>query len=227
MLCGISVRATHSRLAVPMTTAILFDIDGTLIDSNYLHVEAWSHGLLDAGLVVPQWKVHRHIGMDSGQLLDTLVPDATAAQLEQATTLNSSYYRDLMPRLRVFPGAREKVAELARAGFTVVLATSAPDDELQVLREVLGVDEHLAVVTSAGDVDVAKPAPDLLQVALEKAGVAASDAVMVGDSVWDMLAAERAGVRAIGVLTGGVSAAELRDAGASTVYESVADLVID
>jgi histidinol phosphatase-like enzyme len=84
-----------------------------------------------------------------------------------------------MPRLRVFPGAREKVAELARAGFTVVLATSAPDDELEVLRELLEVDEHLAVVTSAGDVDVAKPAPDLLHVALEKAGVEASDAVMV------------------------------------------------
>jgi len=96
-----------------------------------------------------------------------------------------------------------------------------------VLRELLEVDEHLAVVTSAGDVDVAKPAPDLLHVALERAGVEASDAVMVGDSVWDMLAAQRAGMRSIGVLTGGVSAAELRDAGASTVYESVAELTIE
>ena len=210
-----------------MTTAILFDIDGTLVDSNYLHVEAWSHAFAGTGLDVDQWRVHRHIGMDSSQLLDTLVPDATAVQLAQAKALNHAYFAALMPRLRVFAGAREKLAEFATAGFTVVLATSAPDDELEVLRELLGVDEHLAVVTSAGDVDVAKPAPDILQVALAKAGVEASDAVMIGDSVWDMIAATRAGVRGIGVLTGGVSAAELRDAGASTVYESVADLVID
>jgi HAD superfamily hydrolase (TIGR01509 family) len=210
-----------------MTRAILFDIDGTLVDSNYLHVEAWSHGFAGAGLEVDQWKVHRHIGMDSDQLLETLVPDATEPQLEQAKTLNSAFYTDLMPRLRVFAGAREKIAELAKAGFTVVLATSAPDDELEVLRELLGVDEHLAVVTSAGDVDTAKPAPDLLHVALERAGVEASDAVMIGDSVWDMIAATRAGVRGIGVLTGGVSAAELRDAGAYVVYESVADVEID
>jgi HAD superfamily hydrolase (TIGR01509 family) len=210
-----------------MTTAILFDIDGTLVDSNYLHVEAWSHGFAGAGLTVDDWLIHRHIGMDSDQLLETLVPDATDDQLERAKTLNSAYYTELMPRLRVFAGAREKLAELSTAGYTVVLATSAPDDELEVLRELLGVDEHLAVVTSAGDVDVAKPAPDLLQVALEKAGVQASDAVMVGDSVWDMIAAVRAGVRGIGVLTGGVSSAELRDAGASAVYGSIADIIVD
>lgn len=207
-----------------MTKAILFDIDGTLVDSNYLHVEAWSHAFQSVGLEVAQWEVHRHIGMDSNQLLETLVPDATPEQLAQAKTLNSSYYADLMPRLRLLPGARALLADLANQGFTVVLATSAPEDELEVLRQVLGADEHLAVVTSAGDVDVAKPAPDLIEVALERAGVEASEAIMVGDAVWDMIAATRANVRAVGVLTGGFSAAELQDAGAASVFRDVAEL---
>ena len=208
-----------------MTSAILFDIDGTLVDSNYLHVEAWSHAFADAGLAVDQWRVHRRIGMDSERLLEELVPDASAEAIEKATTLNSRYYEELLPRLRAFDGARELLAELAARGATVVLATSAPDNELEQLRALLDVEDSIAHVTSAGDVDTAKPEPDILLVALEKAGADAATSFMIGDSVWDMVASGRAGTIGIGVLSGGVSEAELREAGAVTVYSDVADLL--
>jgi HAD superfamily hydrolase (TIGR01509 family) len=207
-----------------MTSAILFDIDGTLVDSNYLHVEAWSHAFFEAGLPVDQWRVHRGIGMDSGKLLEELVPDASDEAIDTARTLNTRYYEELLPRLRAFDGARELLAELAARGATVVLATSAPDNELEQLRALLDVEDSIAHVTSAGDVETAKPEPDILLVALEKAGADATTSFMIGDSVWDMVASGRAGTVGIGVLSGGFSEAELRDAGAIAVYRDVADL---
>jgi HAD superfamily hydrolase (TIGR01509 family) len=205
--------------------AVLFDIDGTLVDSNYLHVDAWDRGFAEAGIPAPAWRIHRAIGMDSSKLLDTLATDAPDDAATRAKELHSARYKEQAERLRPFDGARDLLRAIADLGLRVVLATSAPEDELEILLRVLDVDETLAVVTSAGDVDAAKPDPDILEVALEKAGVAAEEAILVGDTVWDVLAANAAGLRTIGVLSGGNSAAELREAGALEVYDDVAQLL--
>ena len=205
--------------------AALFDIDGTLVDSNYLHVDAWSRAFDDIGHPVDAWRIHRCIGMDSEKLLDALLGDADADTRDRASERQSAHYASTKDRLRPFDGARELLRELASRSVTVVLATSAPETELKALRSVLEVDDAVDVVTSSEDVGTAKPAPDIVQVALARAGVGPGDAVMIGDSVWDVEAAGRAGVACIGVLSGGISVAELRDAGAAAVYSDVADLL--
>ncbi|RFA08872.1 HAD family hydrolase [Subtercola boreus] len=205
--------------------AVLFDIDGTLIDSNYLHVFAWSLALNDVGHRVDDWRIHASIGMDSSKLKDELL-GADAERLgEAATDAHSARYADLTGELRPFAGARDLLAACAARGLRVVLATSAPEDELKKLREALDAEDSLHAVTSADDVETAKPEPDVVRVALERAGVDASRAVMVGDTVWDVEAAARAGVSCIGVLSGGIGAAALREAGAVAVYDDVAALL--
>jgi HAD superfamily hydrolase (TIGR01509 family) len=137
------------------------------------------------------------------------------------------YYQPSKARLRPFARGRELLDILAQRGFVVVLATSAPEDELKALRATLQVEEAIAVVTSAADVGTAKPAPDIVEVALERAGTSAVDAVMIGDTVWDVEAAARAGVSCIGLLSGGISEGELRGAGAIAVYADVTGLLDD
>lgn len=205
--------------------AALFDIDGTLVDSNYLHVEAWSRAFDDIGHPVDSWRIHRSIGMDSEKLLDALLGDADSDTRNRASERQSSYYSSTMDRLRPFAGGRDLLRELASRGMTVVLATSAPESELAALRSTLDIEDAVDVVTSSEDVDTAKPDPGIVQVALERASVRPGEAVMIGDSVWDMQAAGRAGVACIGVLSGGISRNELRDAGASAVYDDVEDLL--
>ena len=208
-----------------MNGAVLFDIDGTLVDSNFLHVEAWGHAFAEVGRPVDGWRIHRSIGLDSGKLVESLL-GADAAELgERAKQLHSDYYKTLQPRLRPFASARELLAELANRGITVVLATSAPEDELAALRETLKVEQSIVGATSADDVETAKPEPDVVHRALERAGSDASSTYFVGDTVWDVIASARAGVACIGVLSGGVSEAELRDAGAVAVFEDVRDLL--
>lgn len=210
---------------IPNPAAVLFDIDGTLIDSNYLHVAAWSQAFEEAGVPVDDWQIHRRIGMDSSQLLDELLGNRVAELGERVSDLNSGNFERMSSSLRAFDGARELVRRAASAGLVVVLATSAPESELKRLRAVLDIEESVATVTSSEDVGMAKPAPDLVQVALRKAGVAADRAIMVGDSVWDVEAAARAGVASIALRTGGTSAAELLQAGALAVYDDPRDLL--
>lgn len=207
--------------------AVLFDIDGTLVDSNYLHVESWGHAFATLGVPVDQWRIHRCIGMDSDKLLEAMLGDRLGELGARAKDLHSQYYGDLADRLRPFDGARQLLSTLAARGVIVVLATSAPEDELAVLRRVLEVDDHVAHMTSSADVGTAKPEPDLIEAALEKAEVEAGDAVMVGDTIYDVIAASRAGVRTIGMLSGGVSAAELLGAGAVAVYDDTAALLAE
>jgi HAD superfamily hydrolase (TIGR01509 family) len=209
----------------PTPRAVLFDIDGTLVDSNYVHIDAWARAFASLGHPVDSWRIHRAIGMDSALLLSTLLADDADRLSSEAKRLHSEFYARTTGLLRPFDRARELLGTLSARGMTVVLATSAPEDELAVLRSVLDVESTIAHVTSADDVGSAKPAPDLVRVALDKAGVTASDAVFVGDTVWDVIAAGRAGVPCIGVLSGGVSAAELLDAGAVAVYDDVAGLL--
>jgi HAD superfamily hydrolase (TIGR01509 family) len=205
--------------------AVLFDIDGTLVDSNYLHIDAWSRAFADIDRPVDAWKVHRSIGMDGEKLLDALVEGAGTETRKRATDQHAKHYRETIERLRPFDGARDLLRELASRGVVVVLATSAPESELKALRRVLSIEDAIEVVTSSEDVESAKPAPDIVQVALERAEVDASEAIMVGDSVWDMKAATRAGIACVGVLTGGISTDELRSAGAMAVYSDAAELL--
>jgi len=206
-------------------TAVLFDIDGTLVDSNYLHVESWGHAFASVGVPVDAWRIHRSIGMDSDKLLETMLGFRLGELGERAADLHSTYYGELADRLRPFEGARELVAALAARGVTVVLATSAPEGELDVLRGVLEIDDNVAHMTSSGDVETAKPEPDIVEAALAKAGASPAETFMIGDTIFDVIASARAGVRTIGVLSGGVSAAELLGAGAVAVYDDVRTLL--
>ncbi len=204
--------------------AVLFDVDGTLVDSNYLHVHAWYRAFNDVGLDVESWRIHRSIGMDGSMLLASLAEGADDDARSRLKDLHSRYYRETAPLLRRLPGVRELLEAVDKLGLQIVLATSAPDDELSILREVLASDDLVSAVTSSKDVDTAKPQPDIVQVALERADVDAAHAVFVGDAVWDVEACERAGVATIAVLSGGVSRGELETAGAQAVFDNPRDL---
>ena len=206
------------------TSAVLFDIDGTLVDSNYLHVHAWQRAFDELRRPVEAWRIHRSIGMDGSTLVGTLAPDADDDVRSRLKDLHSRYYEDLAPYLTPLPGARELMEAVHQLGITVVLATSAPENELKLLRTVLDCDHLVSAVTSSEDVDTAKPEPDIVNVALQRANVVAAHAVFVGDTVWDVEACVRAGVDSIGVLSGGVSRGELEKAGAQRVFENAVDL---
>lgn len=210
----------------PDAGAVLLDIDGTLVDSNFLHVHAWIQAFADAGHPVDAWRVHRRIGMGSGRLIAELLGDDADRLGDAVKHGHTDRYAELTDRLRAFDGARELVRALADRGAAVVLSTSAAPEEVERLRAVLDVDD-VVQLTGAEDVDEAKPEPDLVQAALDLAGVPAGRAVFVGDSVWDVQAAARAGVTCVGVLSGGTSEAELREAGAVHVAEDAASLLRD
>ncbi|MFB2596502.1 HAD family hydrolase [Herbiconiux sp. P17] len=205
--------------------AVLFDIDGTLIDSNYLHVDAWTRAFDEVGVAVDAWRVHRSIALDADKLLEALLGDRADELGDRAKERHSAHYEALHPRLRRFDGARELIERLSESGVRVVLATSAPPEEFEVLRTCLDVDDFLHASTTADDVETAKPDPDIVGVALERAGVSAAEAVMIGDTRWDAEAAVRAGVRSLGVLSGGIGAGELRNAGAAEVFDDVAAIL--
>ena len=199
--------------------AVLFDVDGTLVDTNYLHVHAWLRAFADEDLLVQAGRVHRCIGMDGTSLVHDLCPDVSDETEERLKKLHSRYYRESAGLMRPLPGARELLHGVADRGLQVVLATSAPEDELELTRGVLDCDDVVSAVTMSGDVDTAKPEPDIIEVALDKAGVGPAQAVFVGDAVWDAQACARAGVTSIGLLTGGVGGDELRAAGMAEVFD--------
>jgi len=205
--------------------AVLFDIDGTLVDTNFLHVDAWLRACVDVGHPVDAWRVHRAIGMDSSKLLETLLDDDAERLGDEVKDRHAVHYAAQRERMRRFAGSQELLRELADRGLQVVLATSAPQEEYDMIIEVLDPGDSVSEVTTAEDVEAAKPAPDVIEVALKKAGVRPEDAVMVGDAAWDAESCVKAGVRCIGVLSGGYGASELRDAGAVAVYDDVAELL--
>ncbi|MCG7592462.1 HAD family hydrolase [Mycobacterium sp. C3-094] len=206
--------------------AVLFDVDGTLVDSNYLHIYAWVRAFEAEKVNVEAWRIHRCIGMDGTTLVKTLAGDgAGQGQLDQLKDRHSEFYKESAHLLTPLPGARDLLRRVADLGLQVVLATSAPEDELRTLREVLDCDDVVSEVTSSEDVDTAKPQPDIVEVALSRAGVSTAEAVFVGDAIWDCEAARRVDLTSLGVLTGGVSRGELSDAGAAAVFEDTADLL--
>jgi HAD superfamily hydrolase (TIGR01549 family) len=208
-----------------MTLSVLLDIDGTLVDTNYQHTLAWQRALRDHDVIVPAWQIHRHIGMGGDQLLPAVAGDEVEQRIGDAVReTEGERYAELIGEIELLPGARELMLALKEREHAVVLASSAKADEVDVYLDRLDAREIADDWTTSADVEATKPEPDLVLAALDKAGEGA-EAVLIGDSVWDCRAAERAGIRSIGVLTGGFSEAELRHAGASAVYESAADLL--
>ena len=205
-----------------MPGAALLDVDGTLIDTNYHHAIAWYRAFRAHGVSLPVWRIHRHIGMGGDQLVPALVPGIDDELHQAIEETRSERYAELIDEVEAFAQAHELIEDLTELGATVVLASSSPQNELDHYLELLDARKLLDAWTTKDDVDATKPEPDLVQAALEKAGT--SEAVMVGDTGWDIEAARRAGLETVCVITGGWSKQELLDAGAAAVYESIEEL---
>jgi len=203
--------------------AAILDVDGTLVDSVYHHALAWQRALRAHGVDVPMWRCHRHIGMGGDKIVAALAGDDFERECgDAAREAEAERFGELIDEVRPLSGARELVEGLKEGGHTVVLASSAKEEELEHYIGLLGVGELADAWTSSADVEATKPEPDLVAAALER--VEDSRAVMVGDSTWDCEAAGRAGIPTVGVLTGGFSEQELRNAGAVAVFSSLEDL---
>jgi HAD superfamily hydrolase (TIGR01549 family) len=200
--------------------AAILDIDGTLVDTNYHHAIAWYRAFLQSDEVLPLWRIHRHIGMGGDQLVAALAGDDFEREHgDDVRAAEKALYMALIHEVRPFADARPLMEDLAEGGHALVLASSAKPDEVEHYLDLLDARELTKDWTDSGDVERTKPEPDLVAAAVEKAGGGA--AVMVGDSTWDCEAAARAGLETVAVLTGGFSEAELRDAGAACVFESL------
>ncbi|MER8220289.1 HAD family hydrolase [Streptomyces sp. NPDC094143] len=209
-----------------MERAAVFDVDGTLVDTNHLHVVAWWEAFRQAGHQVPMHAVHRAVGLPSGDLVAHLLGDDRDEDQDAAISAgHKALYAQYFDRLPALPRAGELLRRLHGDGWAVVLATSADGAELSALRRAIDADDAITATASADDVDAGKPAPEPVEHALELAGVPAERAVFVGDTVWDMRAGSRAGVRCVGVLCGGIPRADLEEAGADAVYADPAHLL--
>jgi HAD superfamily hydrolase (TIGR01509 family) len=210
-----------------LPAAVLFDVDGTLMDTVYLHTVSWWEALRQRGHQVAMTRVHRCIGMGSDHLLDNLLGEDHDHDEDSALSVaQHTLYGQYLSRVAPLEGASDLLRSCAERGWRVVLASSASAQEAKVMTDALGADDAFFAITTADDVESSKPAPDLVQQALNRAGVSAGRAVFVGDAVWDAQAAHAAGVRFVGLLSGGgFSGPELEDAGAERVYESPADLL--
>ena len=206
--------------------AALFDVDGTLVDSNYLHAVTWWEAFIQAGYQVPMADIHGVIGMGSDQMLDALLPAGRDTDGDaRLSSAHSALYGTYWTRLRPLPGAAELLRECRRRGLAVVLASSAGEDEFGAMRAALDVEDAIDEATFSRDVESSKPAPDLVQLALAKVGVRPEEAVFIGDTVWDVQACRKAGVPCIGLLSGGISGDELSAAGAAQMYSGPAELL--
>lgn len=208
------------------TRGVLFDVDGTLVDTTYLHAVCWAEALRQGGHAVSTNAVHRAVGMGSGEMLEHLLGDDRDASADEALRCaHLALYKQYWGRLRALPRADDLLRGCAERGWRLVLASSASDEELAALCSTLEATDVVHTATSKDDAAAAKPAPDILLAALDRSGLRAQDAVLVGDSVWDALAARRAGLGFVGLECGGTSVAELREAGAAAVHRDPADLL--
>lgn len=210
-----------------MTQALIFDLDGTLVDTVYAHVFAWQKAFDEAGLSLDGWRIHRRIGMSGGLFTRAagreLGRELTAVEIQHIQGRHGEIYREILPDRRPLPGAIDLLATLRAGGFAHAIATSGRRPEIDASLAALGVPDDMIVV-ERGDVARAKPDPALFLRAAERLGLAPADCYVVGDAVWDLLAARRAGMLAIGVLSGGYGEDELIRAGAYRVYRDAADL---
>jgi HAD superfamily hydrolase (TIGR01549 family) len=212
-----------------LQTAFIFDLDGTLVDSVYQHVLAWREALESEGIELSVWRIHRKIGMSGGLFTNMLLRETGAAlnpeRIDRLQRLHAEAYKRYSPQVRALPGARELLAALTSAEIPWAIATSGRIDTAGPVIERLGVDPSRTPVVTRDAVRHAKPEPDLFLAAADRLGVNIEIASVVGDSVWDMLAARRARALGIGLLSGGYGLEELERAGAYRVYEDPADLL--
>jgi HAD superfamily hydrolase (TIGR01509 family) len=206
--------------------AALFDVDGTLVDTNYLNAVAWWEAFDQAGHYVPMAQIHRSVGMGSDLMLDKLLPpDRDQKADADIRTAHTALYAVYWSRLRPLPDATRLLRACKKSGLAVVLASSADEREFSMLRGVLDAEDAIDAATFSGQVETSKPAPDLVNAALRKIGIPARKAVFIGDTVWDVQACQKAEVSCIGVLSGGFSRDELISAGAAQVYRDPSDLL--
>lgn len=211
-----------------MIKAVIFDVDGTLVDSNDLHVEAWQVALRGCGKEVTYEELHEQMGKGGDQLMPVFCSraelDSFGEELERSRT--ELFATDYLPRVRPFPKVRELFERIKADGLRIALASSAREEELEQHKRNLRIEDLLEAATSADDAERSKPHPDIFQAALEGIkGVVPAEAVVVGDTPYDVIAAAKAGMRTIGLLSGGFTEEALRAAGAVEIYLDVADLL--
>ena len=201
--------------------AVLFDVDGTLVDTVYQHVMAWWEAFSEAGHAVSCYDIHRAIGRGSDDLVESLLGESDDA----LTEAHSKKWGEVRERTTAFHAVPELLRHCADQGLTVVLCTSGQGADLEFFTEAIGGDQPVHAIVSSEDVEQSKPSPEIVAKAVEASGVPAERCVMIGDTRYDVVAAKNAGVRAIGVLCGGISEAELREAGAVAVYGNPSELL--
>ncbi|MDP9338956.1 MAG: HAD family phosphatase [Acidobacteriota bacterium] len=224
-------QSQHSQVSrfreVPLPP-MLFDLDGTLVDSAYQHVLAWHETFTDFRMDIPNWKIHRRIGMSGSFFLPGLLREirhaANAAQIKRLEKRHAEYFARKIKSIRVLPGARELLRHLSEINLPWTIATSGERAQMEKLVKDLGLPKSLPVVTG-DDVKNAKPAPDIFLAAAERLGVAISDCIIIGDSPWDLLAGRRMKALGVGLLCGGYAKEELERAGAHLVYNDPAELL--
>lgn len=221
-------RPAHPSAATKMP-AILFDLDGTLIDSNYQHVNTWSETLLAAGIVIPHWKIHRRVGMSGKSMMQELLRELglkkNKADLDQLEHEHGRRFRRVVSQLQPLPGANQLMKYLSRHGIRFAIATTGGRQPTSLLLKRLELPAGTPVVTG-DDVEKAKPSPDIFAAAARQLNVAINNCIVVGDSVWDLLAAVRQSALGVGFLSGGYGQEELERAGAFRVYSDAADLLM-
>ncbi len=203
----------------------ILDVDGTLVDTNYQHALAWFRAFCRHGIVLPLWRIHRHIGMGGDQVVTALTDERTDEERgDEIRATESELYVELIDEVQPMQGSRELLEDLRERGHTVVLASSAKQEELDHYLDLLDARELANAWTTSADVEATKPAPDLVHAALGRAEASPDEAVMVGDTPWDVRAAAEANVPTLAVLTGGFAIEELEESGAERVFQSVAEL---
>lgn len=209
-------------------TAFLFDLDGTLVDSVYQHVLAWREAMAGVGIELAVWRIHRRIGMSGGLMANAILRETghavSAEEANRLVRLHAEAYARLTDQVKPLPGARDLLAYLTKAEVPWAIATSARIESARPTLEALGVPAAVPIITR-DQVEHAKPDPDLFLAAAERLGVPIHESVVIGDSVWDLLAARRARALGVGLLSGGYGLEELQSAGAYRVYQDPADLL--
>jgi HAD superfamily hydrolase (TIGR01509 family) len=206
-----------------VSRAALLDVDGTLVDTNYHHAVAWYRALRQHDVIVPIWRVHRHIGMGGDKFVAAVAGDEVEEEHgDEIRQAEKALYMAMIEEVEPLAGARELIEDLKGRVDRVVLASSAKAEEVEHYVDLLDARELADGWTTSADVEETKPAPDLVESAIEEAG--ADEAILIGDTPWDVKAAEHAGIATVAVMTGGFGASELEDAGAIAVFESIGEL---
>ena len=210
-----------------MIRVIILDVDGTLMDTNYLHVEAWARAFLAIGISIPRAEIHRQIGKGSELMLEELlISSSLKKRLSEIKDMHSHFYEDMQEHGTPLPGAKELLVHLSSIPKNIWLATSAKSEELDHHLEQLDAHDKLTGIVSSDDVEKAKPAPDIFQQALEQASASAEESIVVGDTIWDIQAAQGCGLQTVAVMTGGAfSRQELKEEGAVAVIKDCSELL--